>query len=1734
MDFRESLSHAGFAWEKAYALALASKLAYREDPVIEHVVTRTWGFEQCRLIHVGGARAFVAWDQTLLLVAFRGTAGLSDWKVDAEFPLEPRHQFSLHRGFYNAFKRIQTILEPQIDALENQPRHCFFTGHSLGGAVGSIAAGYLWKKFWDKFGERCVEIYTFGQPCPGDERFKNYCAQVFPEKSVRFVNEDDLVTKLPPAPFGYQQVEKGVYFDLPRAGSEAQLLSEEEYGRRFAEVATTFRLLEGYDGEAPLQGDSRTWLGISEHFIDAYIRKIGLQITKDAREGLEGDQSQRLRPEDISTPNKVPSSTAAVPPINDATVSARVASKQIPALTQSLEKPVTTSSAKPAMASPEPVEFVKERVNPVLHQDPSRLPHTPAPGNVALAEQLPNPVQVHVLWSKRRKDDLCWRAAESIFHLLSHVPTGQPDLSSGAGIPVFTGYHFQRVEETIEEFLSEEADPFERPCLVVVVLLEQEARVDPEFHEFWERISERNRVKGYWPRVLLLPVALDRSWEGEQNDQDGSFLVFSRSAQYISEPLDKPDTTENKEKWHKFKEEWDKLVRKKAKAVSWDIGVEICHFLADRIHRTEQIYNPNVRQRVRIFISHTKSDLKTTDNLAQRLRDHINSCKLRSFFDANDVAVGRPLADQLSQAQEDAICLSLRTDNYSESPYCLREILTAKKQRVPIVTVSAVREAERRSLTYGGNSVVLAYDSSADDLDRIATECLKARLRDLHFQVAAPVIVARRSLRQKPAVLSRAPELLDFAFSGDSLPTEAGTLVFYPDPPLPLAESNLLRRAYPKIKLATPTTVSEGILRRDPAPTLNGIRVAMSLSEGAELARDFKEIGPDRQASIEKGLIKAHLDQIIAYLTLCLIRAGAELGYGGHLEGSGYTAMLSFIIGAHKRTQGSARDFLHSYLASYIWNLKPPSSDAIDANFIHIERRENAAANAITRNALELSKMRRVMASDEAAAQLPFPQRACNARVILGGKSLPKRSPKPEVNDPGYPGYSGRFPGQAEEAWYHLRENIEGQPPRPVKPLYVIGGYYGSAQDVATALQGPSPEFEELLKTSQEEERNNKEFAQLIEDYDKLRRAEDRSPRNLTQLWNDIAELGRGAFYEVKGNGDGSWPDHDSKWPDNGLSREENLSLFRATDPDAISALVMKGLNQAVRKVCPQKLRISLFNGSITDVMDVDGYGIMVLKGAALRGADGALDDRLEGGLSRFLERHNSDSSGRPPALHVRHERLVGDWVLTEVIGSLHELDSSASPEKQKEWLTGAVQRGIVQLVDRADQQGLLSLAIVPTGGSLGLTPEESVEAALRGLLQAKQSSPTSTLDCVALCELDPRRYEQIAAFLGCRKSTATTADSSGGPVPVANSQLLAAFSIEELQPDAPREVREQVFLTLREREGDMESILMASAYRAAHGVDQHAVNWSALRETLSSRTATPPAPHQHEEIGQYLAQQLLSESAQDILAGYTAKPPAGEGLHLEIFHDRSCSLLPIELMCLRDSRGRMFFPALESGLSRILLVEGLSHSRHYQRLGVKLKLLLIVNPKGDLPAAEAEGQLIQDALRDCGQIEVDLLWGCADSNPDPATRASKNVVLEHLSRTAYDLIHYAGHGSYEGGKSSLIFKDGTFVVEDLQGQMMRPPALVFLNACEAGRNSPDYSANLADTILRGGVRGFLGALWKVADSSAAEFASSVYNDLGNGCTLGEAVLSARKRLFEKGNRHWANYVFYGSPDIRL
>ncbi|MDO7853534.1 CHAT domain-containing protein [Hymenobacter convexus] len=158
--------------------------------------------------------------------------------------------------------------------------------------------------------------------------------------------------------------------------------------------------------------------------------------------------------------------------------------------------------------------------------------------------------------------------------------------------------------------------------------------------------------------------------------------------------------------------------------------------------------------------------------------------------------------------------------------------------------------------------------------------------------------------------------------------------------------------------------------------------------------------------------------------------------------------------------------------------------------------------------------------------------------------------------------------------------------------------------------------------------------------------------------------------------------------------------------------------------------------------------------------------------------------------------------------------------------------------------------------------------------------------------------------------------------------------------------------------------------------------------------------------------------------------------------------------------------------------------------------------------------------------------------------------IVRDLFRQDYKVVHLAGHGLFQPDQpesSGMVIGKDLFLSTQEIDQMSAVPELVFVNCCYLGqtdgsaeRQSRDrykLAANIGTQLIEIGVKAVVVAGWAVDDAAALIFAQTFYSQLVNGCPFGEAVLAARRTVYEQtGNRSntWGAYQCYGDPFYKL
>ncbi|KAH3724911.1 hypothetical protein DPMN_050738 [Dreissena polymorpha] len=225
-------SDEGLAFDptKAKIFAGLSAAAYAESKYLQKCIQRVVPGEDYSLVVAIGSKcnmgtteykecfAFVAISKTRkeILISFRGTAGDNDQIVDealhwGKVPFGD-NDVRVNKYFNNSFTKLYDpcVLNSVKElVVRNRDYNVVVTGHSLGGAMASLAAyALVTRNVVDK---RRLFLYTYGMPRVGNKEYAYYHDRLV-SNSWRIINGKDIVPRLPLISQGFYHHQKAVLY----------------------------------------------------------------------------------------------------------------------------------------------------------------------------------------------------------------------------------------------------------------------------------------------------------------------------------------------------------------------------------------------------------------------------------------------------------------------------------------------------------------------------------------------------------------------------------------------------------------------------------------------------------------------------------------------------------------------------------------------------------------------------------------------------------------------------------------------------------------------------------------------------------------------------------------------------------------------------------------------------------------------------------------------------------------------------------------------------------------------------------------------------------------------------------------------------------------------------------------------------------------------------------------------------------------------------------------------------------------------------------------------------------------------------------------------------------------------------------------------------------------------------------------------------------------------------------
>jgi triacylglycerol lipase len=220
---------------RSHHFANLSGLAYKKFNNKLTDQLKKLGYTNVKYIDNGGAQSMVLKNKDEQVIVFRGTEPkqFSDLKADLKaWKIQSKTDGKVHDGFYDEVEKVWS----EVVKLLDDKKPLFICGHSLGGAMATVAASRLERH------TKC--LYTFGSPRVGNKKF----VAGLTVKHFRWRNNNDLVPSVPFAWMGFRHHGTPCYFNY--YGNVRNGLSGyqrfKDWWRGHVKAVSKFELFDGF------------------------------------------------------------------------------------------------------------------------------------------------------------------------------------------------------------------------------------------------------------------------------------------------------------------------------------------------------------------------------------------------------------------------------------------------------------------------------------------------------------------------------------------------------------------------------------------------------------------------------------------------------------------------------------------------------------------------------------------------------------------------------------------------------------------------------------------------------------------------------------------------------------------------------------------------------------------------------------------------------------------------------------------------------------------------------------------------------------------------------------------------------------------------------------------------------------------------------------------------------------------------------------------------------------------------------------------------------------------------------------------------------------------------------------------------------------------------------------------------------------------------------------------------
>ncbi len=537
-------------------------------------------------------------------------------------------------------------------------------------------------------------------------------------------------------------------------------------------------------------------------------------------------------------------------------------------------------------------------------------------------------------------------------------------------------------------------------------------------------------------------------------------------------------------------------------------------------------------------------------------------------------------------------------------------------------------------------------------------------------------------------------------------------------------------------------------------------------------------------------------------------------------------------------------------------------------------------------------------------------------------------------------------------------------------------------------------------------------------------------------------------------------------------------------------------------------------------------------------------------------------------------ERLRGS-LTGAVVAGLGRYDGALSPTNLTDAVRTSVLRYLLQIIDvmgKADRELPLATLLLGYNSSANLSVGASVEALVRGVMEANTRFQEATRLNIRVSRLDIVEIyldTAITAVYELRKlavALGTQAEQQGTLLMCRNELEQGEGVRQRLFDNRDQGYWPRMMITdarcnrrtpLLSSDTDDKMVsndgsartMVADTLRFLY-VGQRARAESIVQQRQPGLIETLVRQQIHNPVWQENFGRMLFQ----LMVPHDFKDAARQLKRVVLVVDGSTANLPWELM-LADDLGRND-DELQPLAVRTPVVRQFSTSRFRRQVrhGFERSALVIGDPSTTgfglafsntktenakdpvpLPGAAAEAKAVAEVLGSLGYRVREAIGSTCNATD----------VLSELYRESYRILHISAHGIFNLGhadghaRSGVVLSDGLLITAAEIEAMEIVPELVFLNCCHLGqidatvRDGNKLAASVARELIEIGVRCVIVSGWAVNDEYAKLFGLEFYEELLlRSVSFGDAVFEARKRVWlaDPTDITWGAFQAYGDP----